>query len=186
MSSAISTMLPHESTLTTGSLLLIREVTVEDAPAVLDYVHAVSAESDFLSFGAGEFDFSVADEREFIRKCRAADNQLFMMGLIDDTIVSILNFLAGRRPRIRHCGELSLTVRKQYWGQGIGSLMLDTLIDWAKQTTIIKKLNLRVRTDHHRAIALYERKGFVREGTISREILLNGKFYDHHWMGLEL
>ena len=79
-----------------------------------------------------------------------------------------------------------MSVRKQYWGLGIGSLMLDALIAWARDTQIIKKINLRVRTDNQRAIALYERKGFVFEGTIRREIFLDGKFFDHHWMGLEL
>ncbi|MFH1927275.1 MAG: GNAT family protein [Chloroflexota bacterium] len=68
----------------------------------------------------------------------------------------------------------------------MGSLMLDTLIDWAKDTGIIKKINLRVRTDNQRAIQLYEGKGFVREGTIRMEMFLDGKYYDHHWMGLVL
>jgi RimJ/RimL family protein N-acetyltransferase len=45
---------------------------------------------------------------------------------------------------------------------------------------------LRVRTDNQRAILLYERKGFAKEGTIRKEILLDGKYFDHHWMGLEL
>jgi len=79
-----------------------------------------------------------------------------------------------------------MSVRKQYWGLGIGSLMLDTLIDWARHTQIVKKINLRVRTDNQRAILLYERKGFAKEGTIHKEILLDGSYFDHHWMGLEL
>jgi RimJ/RimL family protein N-acetyltransferase len=79
-----------------------------------------------------------------------------------------------------------MSVRKQYWGFGIGSLMLDALIGWARDIQIVKKINLRVRTDNQRAILLYKRKGFVIEGTIHKEILLDGKYFDHHWMGLEL
>ena len=79
-----------------------------------------------------------------------------------------------------------MSVRKRYWGHGIGSLMLDTLIDWARGTGIVKKINLRVRTDNQRAISLYARKGFANEGTIRKEMLLDGRYFDHHWMGLEL
>jgi RimJ/RimL family protein N-acetyltransferase len=79
-----------------------------------------------------------------------------------------------------------MSVRKQYWGLGIGSLMLDTLIEWARANQIVKKINLRVRTDNQRAIRLYERKGFVIEGTSRKEILFYGSYFDHHWMGLEL
>jgi RimJ/RimL family protein N-acetyltransferase len=179
-------MEPREYQLRNGRALLIREVVVEDARALVDYAESISAESDFLSFGPGEFELTESEEQEFIRKCLASDNQLFILGSIDDTIVAALNLSGGRRPRVRHSGELSMSVRKQYWGLGIGSFMLDTLIDWARGTQIVKKINLRVRTDNQRAIVLYERKGFVREGTIHKEILLEGRYYDHHWMGLEL
>jgi RimJ/RimL family protein N-acetyltransferase len=64
--------------------------------------------------------------------------------------------------------------------------MVDALVDWARATGFVTKINLRVRTDNPRAIALYKRKGFVIEGTISREMFLDGKYYSHHWMGLEL
>ncbi|NIS80655.1 MAG: GNAT family N-acetyltransferase [Anaerolineales bacterium] len=167
-------------------VLQIREAVVEDARAVLEYVEGVSSESDFLTFGPGEFELTEREEEEFLRKCLASDNQLFILGTIDDTIVATLNFSAGHRPRVRHSGEFGMSVRKQYWGLGIGSLMVDTFIDWARDTQIVKKINLRVRTDNHRAILLYERKGFVKEGTIHKEIFLDGKYFDHHWMGLEL
>lgn len=179
-------MEPRTYELKNGRLLLIREVWVEDARALLDYVERISGESDFLSFGPGEFELTEPEEEEFIRKCLASDNQLYILGSIDDTIVATLHFSAGRRPRVRHSGEFGMSVRKQYWGLGIGSLMLDTLIEWARDTQVVKKINLRVRTDNQRAILLYEGKGFVKEGTIRKEILLDGNYFDHHWMGLEL
>lgn len=172
--------------LTSGYTLVIREATVVDACNVLDYIENISGESEFLTFGPGEFDVNESDEKEFLWKYKESDHQLCMLGLIDDTIVSILNYSSGHRPRIRHCGEFGMSVRKQFWGLGIGSLMLDHLIEWAKETDFIVKINLRVRTDNQRAILLYKRKGFVKEGTIRREIHLNGEYYDHHWMGLEL
>lgn len=45
---------------------------------------------------------------------------------------------------------------------------------------------LRVRTDNQRAIGLYKHKGFMIEGTIRREIFIDGEYFDHHWTGLEL
>jgi RimJ/RimL family protein N-acetyltransferase len=79
-----------------------------------------------------------------------------------------------------------MVVKKKYWGFGIGSLLLDTLLEWAKSNQFIKKINLRVRTDNQRAIKLYEKRGFVKEGTLRKEIFLNDKYYDLLWMGREL
>ena len=79
-----------------------------------------------------------------------------------------------------------MSVRKDHWGLGIGSLMLDALLDWAKQSGIVTKINLRVRTDNERAIRLYTSKGFAMEGTIHRAVFLDGQYFDHHCMGLQL
>jgi RimJ/RimL family protein N-acetyltransferase len=172
--------------LSDGRLLHIRKATVEDARAVLDYVQRISAESDFLSFGPGEFLLTELEERDFILQSLASANQLYLLGLIDEAIVTAMIYSGGRRPRVRHSGEISMSVRNQYWGLGIGSLMLDTFLAWAKSNTIVKKINLRVRTDTQRAIGLYEARGFVIEGTIHRELFVDGKYFDHYWMGLEL
>ncbi|MFP4345075.1 MAG: hypothetical protein ACLFU8_10310 [Anaerolineales bacterium] len=89
-------------------------MTAADAPALLDYVEAVSGESDFLSFGPGEFELSVAEEEDYLRSCREAENQIYLLGLADGRVVSALNFTGGRRPRLRHSGEFGITVRKTY------------------------------------------------------------------------
>lgn len=179
-------MQPQIHELNNGQLLVIRETAVEDAGALLDYVESISGESDYLSFGPGEFELSQAEEEDVLRNFRDSDNQLYLVGLVDDVVVGTLTFSAGRRPRVRHSGEFGLSVRKEYWGLGIGSLMLDTLIDWARHAGIVKKINLRVRTDNRRAVRLNESRGFAIEGTIRKEIFLDGKYYHHHWMGLEL
>jgi RimJ/RimL family protein N-acetyltransferase len=179
-------MQPRRHHLRDGRVLVIREAGTEDARAVLDYVKDVSEETDFLTFGPGEFELTEAEEEAVLRKYRDSDNQLYILGLIDDTIAATLSFSAGHRPRLRHSGEFGMSVRKQYWGLGIGSLMVDTLIHWTRATQIVKKINLRVRTDNQRAIDLYIRKGFVKEGTLRRELFLDATYFDLHSMGLVL
>lgn len=178
-------MKPKKHHLKNGQVLVIREAEMQDARALLEYVERISGESDFLTFGPGEFELTEAQEEEYLRTCRASDRQLYLLGLIDDAVVSTLTFAAGRRPRVRHSGEFGMSVRKQAWGLGIGSLMLDALIAWAREAAIVK-IDLRVLTDNQRAIRLYERKGFAIEGTLRKQIYLDGVYFDHYWMGLEL
>ena len=177
---------PRSHTLKNGAPLLIREAAATDARAVLDYVEAVSGESDFLAFGPGEFELGETAERDVLQRYADSTNQVYLLGLVDGAVAAALIFSAPQRPRLRHCGELGMSVRKRYWALGIGSLMLDALIAWAKAGQDIRKLNLRVRSDNVRAIRLYEKKGFKLEGTIRREMFLAGTYYDNHCMGLEL
>ncbi len=179
-------MQTHKHPLKNNQTLVIREAMVEDAAAVLDYVDGVSGESDYLTFGPGEFEHTLAEEEGFLRNFYESYNQIMLLGLQDDEIVSVLSFSAGRRARVRHFGEFGISVRKAYWGLGIGALMLDALVAWARDTDVIKKINLRVRTDNTRAIALYKLKGFTIEGVIHKAIYMDSRYYDNYWMGLGL
>ena len=174
---------PKISTLKNGLSVVIREAEPGDAKELLNYIDRVAGESDYLGFGTGEFGLTEPEEAEFLERCRAAENQIYVVATVENELVGTLHFAAGRRPRVRHSGELGMSVSKNYWGQGIGSLLLDTLVTWAKQTGVVKKINLRVRSDNVRAITLYERKGFVTEGTLTREMFVGGHYYDLLAMG---
>lgn len=178
-------MEPRKHELKNDLVLLVREAEKNDAPALLDHIRAIAAESDFLTFGPGEFEPTVAQERDVLRRFHESEGQIYLVGELDDRIVAALSFVAGHRPRTRHSGELGLSVRKPHWGLGIGASMLDAFLAWAGENHIVK-VNLRVRTDNRRAMRLYERRGFVHEGTLRKEIYLDGRYYDLYWLGLDL
>ena len=79
-----------------------------------------------------------------------------------------------------------MTVRREYWGRGIGTLLVQTMLGWARAGGKVRKVNLRVRTDNQRAIRLYEKMGFRREGVHTRDLLIHGQFVACLAMGLEI
>jgi RimJ/RimL family protein N-acetyltransferase len=168
-----------------------RQVTVrpargEDAQATLDHLAAIYTESNFLTRGPGDFERNLSAQEDFIRAYSEAPLKLFLVALVATELVATLTFSGNPLPRLRHTGELGMAVRKAFWDLGIGSSLLDLLIDWARTTGVITKLNLRVRSDNTRAIHLYQRKGFVTEGTVTREHLIDGRYFSQDCMGLEL
>lgn len=169
-----------------GRTLVIRDAVPEDAAAILAYLEAVSGESDFLTFGPGEFELNEAQEAAYLRGVNAAPEQFYVIGTIDREIVASLTFSPGRRQRTRHVGEFALAVRAACWDLRIGTVMLDVLIEWARTNGTVSKIALRVRTDNARGIALYRRLGFVTEGTLRREICVRGEYHDLLYMGLQL
>ena len=71
-----------------------------------------------------------------------------------------------------------MSILRSYWNLGVGSRMLAYLIEWARHTDAIRKINLRVRVDNLPAIHLYEKYGFVQVGRVTREFYLRGQFFD--------
>lgn len=174
-----------EIQLKTGELLRISDATPDDAEEVIAFVNAISTESENITFGPGEFDITIQQERVHFQKIANTDNAIFIVGKIGNEVVSICDFTGGKRPRIKHTGELGLSVRKKYWRKGIGAAMMQYLIEWADNNGI-RKLNLRVREDNLGAITLYEKMGFLHEGRITREFYIRGSFFSSLHMGLEL
>lgn len=167
-----------------GRTLVIRAARVSDAELLVDYVEGVSGESDFLTFGPGEFAITLEKEREYLEAIAKSPNECYLVALIDGNLVATINFKGGPRPRIRHAGELGISVRKAEWGKGIGCFLMEALIAWARSTGTIRKLDLRVRVDNARAIGLYRKLGFEVEGRIRDELQINGRYYDLYAMGL--
>lgn len=97
-----------------------------------------------------------------------------------------LNFSSGSRPRIVHTGEFGVSVLKEYWGNGIGTELISYLINWSKKSGLIRKINLIVRDDNFSAIHVYKKLGFNEEGVITRNLQINGRFYDALFMGYSI
>lgn len=169
-----------------GITIKIRGAHELDAEKLIAYLNKISDESPFLSFGRGEFTTTVEEEVNFINKSAFAENRIFIIAEHENEIVACLNFDGGLRVRTRHVGEFGISVLKQYWGYGIGRILMEEMIGWAKSSDIVKKINLKVRSDNHRAIKLYESLGFKIEGTLTRDMCIDGQFYDCFFMGLQL
>jgi RimJ/RimL family protein N-acetyltransferase len=172
--------------LNSGQTLLLRDAVPEDAVPIIEYLEIVSGETDFLSFGQGEFDLDEAGQAEVLGRFLRSDNQIYILGLVDGVVAGALTFDGGSRPRLRHVGEFGMSVREDHWGLGIGKIMVQQMISWARSTGIVKKIDLKVREDNTRAIRMYELHGFVHEGKLVDQMRINGEPHDVFAMGLTL
>ena len=86
--------------------------------------------------------------------------------------------VAQLRPHIkfRHRAVMGISVRKEYWGCGLGSYLMQLAIDQTR-TNGFEQLELGVYSDNARAIHLYEKVGFERYGIQPRAFKLKDGTY---------
>ena len=157
-----------------------------EAQKLIDYVKQIARESDYLRFSPGEFDMSVKEEKEFIRDYNESENKIFIVARLEDEVMGVLNFDSPGVQKYRHRGETGISVAKKYWGHGIGSYLLEVMLDWAKNNDY-KKVGLRVDVSNERAINLYKKYGFETEGTLKKHRLMeDGAYRDEYYMALFL
>jgi len=178
----VSTILSRTKTLKNGETLHLRNVKLLEAAEIIHFVKTVGVETDFLTFGAGEFNKTVAEEETIISEHLAAPNRIFIAATIQGEIVGILNVTASPKPRLQHSGEFGVSVLKKHWGKGIGRLLIETMLEWAEHSPIIRKLNLKVLANNTTALALYKSIGFEEEGYLKEDTFVNGVYQDAHVM----
>ena len=176
-----------EHILKDGRTLILRDPTIEDAQEMLDYLKIVGGETDFLLADENGIEgLTLEGEKNWITGTLAAANTKMFVGTIDGEIVLVCDVRAAGRPRIAHVGGVAISIKRDYWRLGIGSIAMQAMIDFAKSTNFLRTLSLEVHEGNKRAIALYSRFGFVEVGRHKARINVRGTYYDEILMDLDL
>lgn len=163
-----------------------REAEPSDSGKFLEYSKRVGGESDNLTFGSEGLPFSISQEAEQIRRYKGNPYSLMRLAfdegeLIGTGVVSIIS----ERERFIHRRELAVSVRKDYWGKGVGTELLKRITEFCK-TSGAKTVELEVRSDNERAIALYKKFGFKKVGTNEKFFRFGDEFFPADYMHLYL
>ncbi|NBK21808.1 MAG: GNAT family N-acetyltransferase [Spirochaetia bacterium] len=166
---------------------IIREARIDDAKNLLAFLQKVGSESDNLTFDAKGLPFSEEQEREYLDSRMCSHNNITLLALEGENIIGSLGVDTPSFERLSHRGEMGISVLQQCWGQGVGSALLEAMLAWIHGgDTGLRKIDLTVREDNVRALALYRKFGFQQEGKVSRLVAIGTTFYDGITMGLAL
>lgn len=161
-----------------------REPVIEDAKEIVDFYNYVGGETSFLSFEKDEYPLDVEGQKESIRATNESPINTMLLAIVDGKIVGIGTISSSHKIKSRHSGELGIVVAQKYQGQGIGTSIIQQLIDWAKGNGVTTRIQLDTRTDNELAVKLYQKFGFEIEGCLKNSTLLDGKYYDLYVMGM--
>jgi putative acetyltransferase len=105
------------------------------------------------------------------------------VALDDGQVVGWCDVLPAHGESRSHVGIIGLGLLPVFRGRGIGAQLMRAAIDqgWKNAFT---RIELTVRCDNHRAKKLYERLGFVHEGTHRRAFRVGDQYFDSLSMAL--
>lgn len=156
---------------------IIREAVPEDAEKMILYLNQAGGESEYLLHGENEFRVPVEGVKRKLAMSKASENSIVLIALENDQIIARAELEGYYAARIRHRAKFSISVRKDYWNQGIGTEMLNRIIEHAKEMNI-RIIELEVISDNARGIHLYHKSGFVDIGIYKDYFYVNGMFKD--------
>ncbi|MEM2936323.1 MAG: GNAT family N-acetyltransferase [Candidatus Bathyarchaeia archaeon] len=122
---------------------------------------------------------------ETIRKL-SKDKNLILVAKYGNRIIGHCMLDVYKRSTGKGISSLIINVHQDFQNKGLGTAMIETMIDWAKSKGMYR-IELSVVTKHKMALHVYEKVGFRIEG-VQREAYYgeDGKYHDKVMMGLLL
>lgn len=168
-----------------GSVLQISRPRGENAAEILEYLKTIGGETHFLLVDENGLGISEEYEAKILEASYAEPRGGMHFGRINGEMACMFSLSCHPRRRLAHTGEIALSVRKKYWHIGVGSAIMEALIELAKEASL-KNVELGVYADNERAIALYRRFGFEEIGRHRGKMYVDGEYYDEILMDLHI
>lgn len=154
------------------SEILVRATEPDDMAAVTEVFNQPRA-----VWGTLQTPFvSVADRRKRF-EARAPD-AVRLVAVIDGKVIGAAGLEPAANPRRAHTGSIGMAVHDDYAGRGAGTALMAALVGQADNWLNLRRLELNVWADNARAITLYERFGFEREGLFRSYAWRDGAYVD--------
>ncbi len=178
---------PFTKKLKDGTKVILCSPQAGDGAEILSVMTPVIAESKYLLTEIEEFTYTSEQQEEMIKSFGEHPNKILITPKINNKIVGMLDFVGGARRKIQHQGEFGMSVATSVQGKGIGQLMLQALIDWAKANPRIECLRLSVCSKNLPAYSMYKKFEFVEEGRqLKRFKFKDGSYDDLIQMALKI
>jgi putative acetyltransferase len=154
--------------------VLIRPVRLEDAEALWKIAREEGVIETTMALPSLRLEqrrqsLSALDENDHYLVAESAGHVIGIAGLTVGT------------GRLRHSGSLFVYVARQRQGQGIGTRLLQALLDLADKWLLLRRIELTVLVENEGAKRLYERLGFVVEGRRKMSVISQGEMKDE-WL----
>jgi putative acetyltransferase len=155
-----------------NSDILVRAAEPSDVAALTELMNQPR-----VCWGTLQTPFTSVAARE-TRFAARVDNELMLVAVLDGKVAGSAGLTRETRHRRAHAAGLGMAVHDAYAGRGAGTALMTALVEVADRWWNIKRLELDAYVDNARAIALYERFGFEREGVLRAYAWRDGVYVD--------
>jgi RimJ/RimL family protein N-acetyltransferase len=164
----------------------LNETSVRIEPMGLDHVAGyrraldiVARERKYLTMLEAQPE---PDTLRFVKSNLESGNPM-MIALAGGKVIGWCDIRREFFPSRAHRGTLGMGLLPEWRGRGVGRRLLEATLAQARRSGF-KRIELDVHADNPRAIALYEKAGFVREGIVRDASLIDSVFRDDILMAI--
>ena len=163
-------------------MINVRKAEPGDAAQLVSLAEAVGREEERWILSSDTWR-TIADERRYVKSVYRHPDAAVFVAEEDGRLLGRMSLARDPHPASRHVADLGLMVAVEHRRRGIGTVLLDAAVVWARVSGV-SKLELHVFPWNEPALRLYESFGFEREGLRRRHYEREGDFVDAILMAL--
>jgi ribosomal protein S18 acetylase RimI-like enzyme len=160
--------------------ITIRKAEVKDALCLVEAEKEIAQEPGYFCSQPSEL-----DEKAVIETIQSPKS-VYLVAEYEGQIVGHAFLEPYTLQSLCHIADLNIAVHLGWQNKGIGRQLLEQLIERAKKSSVIEKIQLNVRASNSAAISLYKKIGFQEEGRLKNRVKVKDHYIDDIIMGLEL
>ena len=175
-------------TLKDGRNALIRSPRDEDIPGMLEYLRVSAGETEFIVRYPEECDkYTPEDEKKLFDRLNASDSDAMLVCIVDGKLAGNCHVMWSKSIKTKHRARIGIALGREFWNQGIGTMMFREMIRIAEANENILQLELEFIEGNNRARTLYEKMGFRIAGIRPNAIRLkDGTLLNEYYMIREI
>ena len=147
-----------------GKDCVLRNAESADAAAFLDYYMVCHAQTDYLTTYPDEAERDLEKVAARLGAKAESASEIEILAVVDGKVAgSAGNGVVKDREKTRHRAEFGISVRKEFWGLGIGDALTGAAVECAKEAGFLQ-LELEAVSENAAALSLYGKHGFTQYG----------------------
>lgn len=166
-----------KSVLKNGETIVIREAQINDAQEMVTVVKEYIEESEFIPYIKGEFDPTIDEEKKWIQSFLDNENSLLLVATHHGQIIGNIDLTGLQQKIMYHVARLGMGMLSGWQGCGVGSLLLENAIKYAKSNSPLEIIYLEAYANNQAGLALYKKYGFVESGKRPEIFKVDDKTY---------
>jgi RimJ/RimL family protein N-acetyltransferase len=168
----------------TGDLVVLRPVTVDDAPGLVELLH--DPEGRKLTGTHGNVRPGVEERARSWYGSRGDQDDELYLAITERSTCQFAGevVLENLDTDNQSCSFRIALVGPRAYGRGFGSEATALILAHAFETAGVHRVELEVHDFNPRARHVYERAGFIYEGTKRQALLWEGQWIDTHVMSV--
>lgn len=153
--------------------LSLKEASEREAASLLTMLIQAKEETDFFIVDEKALRLPEEQLATELMRIKESEEHLLFLACQNEQVIGVVS-VSPTHDQLSY-GEIGISILKDYWGMGLGTILLEEAVLWAEGNDRFTALTLEVKPHNQRAIHLYQKMGFSIEKATDDFLVTNSQ-----------